>query len=472
MKVLFVTSEAVPFIATGGLGDVCGALPVEVKKKGIDIAVVLPLYSDINDRYLKDMKFIKSFNVGVAWRNQYCGVFSYEMSGVTYLFLDNEYYFKRDGIYGHYDDAERFAFYNRAVLEMIREIDFVPDIIHLNDWQSSLVPVYLKLFYRSDEMYYGIKAIITIHNIGYQGTFTPYILGDVLGIPEKSYGLLSYDSSVNFLKSAIVESNRVTTVSPTYAKEILDPWYAYGLDPLLREYSYKVSGILNGIDTKSFNPRTDKSITANYFIKDLSNKEECKKALLKEFSLEYDCSAVIGIVSRLVEHKGFDLVKFVFEDILSLGVKIVMLGSGDEMYENVFGDFAKRYPNSFGFRKGYIPQLSRQIYAGSDMFLMPSKTEPCGLSQMIALRYGTIPIVRETGGLKDTVCDYGNGEGNGFTFNNYNAHDMLNACMRANSIYSDETLWHNLVVRAMRCDNSWAKAAVNYVGLYEDIAMK
>lgn len=469
MNVIFVTSESVPFVATGGLGDVSGSLPIELKKKGLDISVVLPLYSSISSEYVKDMEFIASFNVTLGWRNQYCGVFKYQLNDVPYYFLDNEYYFKRNGVYGFFDDGERYAFFCRAVLEMIAHIDLVPDIIHLNDWQSSLIPLYLKIFYRSNPLFYSVKTITTIHNIAYQGMFSPFMLGDVLGIPEEYRELLLYNGDTNYLKSAIVESNIVSTVSPTYALEILDPWYAHGLAPLLNEYSFKLRGILNGIDTSFYDPKTDESIAINYTYRSIQRKKECKKALLAQFGLEYDERPVVSMVSRLVAHKGFDLVTYVFDDIINSGMRVILLGSGEEVYETTFSNYALKYPDSFGLKIGFIPELSKQIYAGSDMFLMPSQSEPCGLSQMIALRYGTIPIVRETGGLKDTVIDAGTGNGNGFTFSSYNAHDMLGACLRAKGLYENKELWDKLIVHAMKCDNSWANAANNYVYMYEEL---
>ncbi|MCL1830606.1 MAG: glycogen synthase GlgA [Oscillospiraceae bacterium] len=469
MRVLFAASEAVPFAATGGLGDVAGALPLALKKQEVNISVVLPLYESIKENYQNQLTFLDSFYVSVGWRNQYSGVFEYHNKGVRYLFLDNEYYFNRTGLYGYYDDAERFAFFARATIEMMIHIDLAVDIIHLNDWQTALVPVFLKLFYQQQKRFEQVKTVTTIHNIGYQGTFDPFIIGDVLGIDESNRNRLIYNYDANFLKSAVIESDRILTVSPTYATELLDPWYAYGLDGLLRQYSYKLTGILNGIDTTIFNPRTDKSIAANFSLRDLSGKMLCKQALLERFTLPDDGSPLIGIVSRLVAHKGFDLVCEVFDQLISSGYQVVVLGSGEARFEQTFNDFHMRYPDRFGLVLGYIPELSKQIYAGSDMFLMPSRTEPCGLSQMMALRYGSIPIVRETGGLKDTVTDSGDDKGNGFTFQSYDAYDMLNACLRAKDTYEDSELWQQLILRAMKCKNGWGNAAGQYVKFYEEM---
>ncbi len=469
MRVLYVTSESFPFAGTGGLGDVSGALPKALRNRKIAARVVMPLYGDIKPEFRNTMKFVTSFYVPVAWRNQYCGVFECNMNGVKYYFLDNEYYFKRTGLYGFYDDAERFSFFSRAVLEMLGRIDFRPQIIHVNDWQSALVPVYLDLYYRHLPRYYSIKTLATIHNIQYQGKYGLEIAEEVLGINRANVSIVEYNKCVNFLKGAITASDRVSTVSPTYAGEILDPWFSHGLDPLLNDNKFKLRGILNGIDTVLYDPETDPAIAANYSAADFSNKAKCKRDLLNEFSLEDDGSPVIGIVSRLVAHKGFDLVKHVLEYILMADMKVVMLGSGDYIYESFFADYAARFPDRFALRIGFIPDLARKIYAGSDMFLMPSKSEPCGLSQMLALRYGSIPIVRETGGLKDTVFDSGDGSGNGFTFTSYNAHDMLDACLRAKAGYENKEGWNILVERAMNCDNSWKKAASNYVDLYEEM---
>ncbi len=469
MKVLYVASEALPYMASGGLGDVAGSLPVALRKRLIGCRVVMPLYDGIKQELKDTMTFITSFTVPVAWRRQYCGIFEAKYNGVIYYFIDNQYYFKRDGIYGYYDDAERFAFFSRAVLEMIPYIDFKPDIIHCNDWQTALVPVYYSTMYAQAPGYENIKTVFTIHNIQYQGTYGKELIPEVLGIPGEASGVVEYNGDVNFMKGAIESANRVTTVSPSYANEIMDPWYSHGLDGILNERSWKLSGILNGIDTVLYDPETDKDIFENYSADDFKAKAKNKKALQELMGLPQKADTpLIGIVSRLVSHKGLDLVKAVLEELIqTTDVQIVVLGSGDWQYEEYFKDLAGRYPEQIAIRLGFIPSLSKKIYAGSDMFLMPSKAEPCGLSQMIALRYGSIPIVRETGGLRDSIHDSQDGEGNGFTFANYNAHEMLYTIRRAIEGYQNKKGWKILVKRAMECDNSWGKSANEYIKLYK-----
>lgn len=471
MKVLYVASEALPFAASGGLGDVAGSLPQALRRRMVGCRVVMPLYGSVPQEMREKMTYLTSFTVPVAWRRQYCGVFEAKYGGVTYYLLDNEYYFKRDSLYGHYDDAERFAFFSRAVLEMLPHIDFKPDILHCNDWQSALAIVYYALFYARMPGYENIKTIFTIHNIQYQGVYGHDLLNDVLGIPEQDYQVLAYDGDVNFMKGAIECANRVTTVSPTYANEILDPWYSHGLDSILRERSWKLSGILNGIDTISYNPETDNAIFFNYSAQDPANKAKNKQALQEHMGLEAQADApLIGMVTRLVSHKGLDIVRGMADELLNTSnAQMAILGSGDWQYENFFRDLAARYPGRVSAWIGFVPDLARKIYAGSDMFLMPSQSEPCGLSQMVALRYGTIPIVRETGGLKDSITDSGDGMGNGFTFNAYDAGELLRTVRRALEGYSHPEGWQMLVDRALRCDNSWAKSASEYINLYKTV---
>ncbi|MEE8705426.1 MAG: glycogen synthase GlgA [Oscillospiraceae bacterium] len=468
MKVLYCTSEARPFAATGGLADVAGSLPQALRQRLVGCRVVMPLYEDIPQDLREGMRFLTSLSVPVAWRRQYCGIFEARSGGVIYYFIDNQYYFKRHGLYGHYDDAERFAFFSRAILEMLPYIDFKPDIIHCNDWQTSMVPTYYSIFYANNDWYRGIKTVITIHNILYQGKYGKELVEDVLGIPNNDFSILEYDDCVNMLKSAIETSNRVTTVSPTYAQEILDPWFSSGLDGILRERQWKLSGILNGIDTNSYNPATDPDIYQNYTVDDISKKAENKRALQERLELMQDPNVpMIGMVTRMVSHKGLDLVKETLDGIMwKSNIQFVVLGSGDWEYENFFRDMQNKYPGRLCACIGFIPELSRKVYAGADLFLMPSKTEPCGLSQMIALRYGTIPIVRETGGLKDSVQDSGDGKGNGFTFQNYQSGDMVNAINRALEGYQNQEGWQLLVERAMRCDMSWGCSAKEYIKLY------
>lgn len=471
MKVLYVASEALPFIASGGLGDVAGSLPQALRKRLIGCRVVLPLYATIPQEMRDNMRFITSLSVPVAWRRQYCGIFEAKANGITYYLLDNQYYFKRDTIYGHYDDAERFAFFSRAVLEMLPYIDFHPDIIHCNDWQSALTPVYYSLMYAHREGYENIKTLFTIHNIQYQGVYGKEILEDVLGIAQRDEALLEYDGDVNFMKGAIECANRVSTVSPSYAQEILDPWYSHGLDTILNQRSWKLSGILNGIDTVSYDPAADQSLFANYSAEDPAGKIKNKLGLQEYMGLPVrEDVPLMGMVSRLVSHKGLDLVKAVLDELLeTTDIQVIVLGSGDWEYENFFREAAARHPGKLAIRIGFVPDLARKIYAGSDFFLMPSKSEPCGLSQMVALRYGSIPIVRETGGLRDSIQDSGDGEGNGFTFANYNAHEMLYTIRRALEGYQNQEGWAMLVKRALECDCSWGRSANAYIRLYKSM---
>ena len=471
MKVLYCTSEARPFAATGGLADVAGSLPQALRERLIGCRVVMPLYEEVPQELRDNMRFVTSLSVPGAWRRQYCGVFEARSGGVIYYLIDNQYYFKRKGLYGHYDDAERFAFLSRAALEMLPYIDFKPDIIHCNDWQTALVPIYYSIFYANNEWYRGIKTIITIHNIQYQGKYGKELVEDVLGIPKSENHILEYDDCVNLMKGAIETAHRVTTVSPTYAQEILDPWYSHELDGILRERSWKLTGILNGIDTVSYDPATDKDIYANYSADDFSNKAENKRALQERLCLAQDPDVpLIGMVTRMVAHKGLDLVKEALDQLMwETNAQFVILGSGDFEYENFFRDMQNKYPGRLCACFGFVPELSRKIYAGADIFLMPSKSEPCGLAQMISLRYGTIPVVRETGGLKDSIQDRGGGYGSGVTFRTYNSGDMLHALHRAIDGYYNRDGWRILVERAMRCDNSWGKSANEYIRLYREL---
>ncbi len=471
MKVLYAASEALPFIASGGLADVAGSLPQALRKRLIGCRVVMPLYDNIKQELKDSMKFITNISVPVAWRRQYCGIFEAKAGGVIYYLLDNQYYFKRDSLYGFYDDAERFAFFSRAILEILPHIDFKPDIIHCNDWQTALTPVYYSTMYAQRSGYENIKTVFTIHNIQYQGVYGEELIDNVVGIDHAHKNLLEYDGTVNLMKGAIETANAITTVSPSYAKEILDPWYSHGLDPILRERSFKLRGILNGIDVINYDPETDKDIFKNYTSDNIRGKYVNKRELQKLLGLpEKKDTPVMGMVTRLVSHKGLDLCKAVLDELLATtDIQLAVLGSGDYQYEEFFRSLAARYPDQVGLCLGFIPDLARKIYAGADLFLMPSKSEPCGLSQMVALRYGTIPIVRETGGLRDSVTDSGDNEGNGFVFSSYNAHDMLHAIKRAVAGYSDKEGWQILVKRAMDSDNSWGRSANEYIRLYKDV---
>lgn len=470
MNILFAASEARPFIASGGLADVIGALPKALLGAGCGCRVILPLYSDIPDEFRKKMQKIAEINVMLGWRSLYCGLFETVYNGVTFYFVDNEYYFKRRGIYGHFDDGERFAYFSKAVLECVKVMNFEPEIIHCHDWQTGMIPTFLNLFYRGDPKLSKIKTIFTIHNIQYQGNYDMYFAEDVLGIPESHRCTVEYDGRCNYMKAGIDQCDAVSTVSPTYAEEILDPWFAWGLDRLLRERTYKLAGILNGIDAESYDPSTDKEIPATFSKYDLSGKAKCKAELQKELGLEADPDKMlIGMVGRLVSHKGLDLVRAVCDRLMEGNVQIAVLGSGESAFEGFFRYMQEKYPGRISFVCGFIPSLARRIYAGSDVFLMPSKSEPCGLAQMIALRYGTIPIVRETGGLKDSIKDLGGIKGNGFTFQTYNADDMLGAIYRAQALYSDKTRWKEAVLNALSCDFSWDRSAGAYKHLYETV---
>jgi starch synthase len=473
MKILYAASEARPFAASGGLADVAGSLPQALVAEGHECAVVMPFYKNaISPEWQEKFTFLADFNVPVGWRAQYCGVFTYvSAEGVTYYFLDNEYYFRRDfGIYGYYDDAERFAYFSRAVLEMLFYVDFKPDIINSNDWQCALVPVYHHIYYKYNELLKDIRNVFTIHNIAYQGQYGLNLLEEILSVPRHMANIIEYDRDVNFMKGAIEVADKVTTVSPTYATEILDPWFAHGLDRILQTKQYKTCGFLNGIDVDFYDPQKDTDIPANFSAKSKAGKKECKRALLDEVGLPPDGDEpVLAIISRLVEHKGFDLIKHVFDDVVAKGYKVIVLGSGDSKYEKFFEEMKYRYPEKVAYINGFIPPLSKRIYAGSDIFLMPSKTEPCGLAQMISLRYGTVPIVRATGGLKDSIIDYGDENGIGFTFQTYDADDMFASIERAYDLYQDKKAWNALMNRAMKADFSWNVSARLYIGLYEEL---
>ena len=473
MKILFATSEALPFAMSGGLADVSGALPKALRRRFVGCRVVMPLYSSISAELREKMTFIGSITVPVSWRRQYCGIFEAHADGVIYYLIDNEYYFKRDMLYGYYDDAERFSFFSRAVLEIIPYIDFKPAIIHCNDWQTALVPVYLNEYYKANPFYGDIKTVFTIHNIQYQGKYGMELYNDLLGLKPGRESLIEYDGCVNFMKGAIQCADKVTTVSPTYSREILEPYYSHGLDNILKQFTYKLTGIVNGIDYDVYNPETDPMIFKNFTSKNIELKAVNKAELQKQMGLPQKADTpLIGIVTRLVKHKGLDLVKHVFEEILRADVQFVILGSGEYEFETFFYEMAQRHPDKVGLKLGFDATLAHRIYAGADMFLMPSKSEPCGLAQMVSLRYGTVPIVRETGGLNDTITDSGDGVGNGFTFKNFNAHEMEDAVWRALAGYRDQKGWGILRKRGMECNNSWSASAAAYIGLYKEISGK
>lgn len=475
MKVLFVTSEAHPFLKTGGLADVAFALPKALRALGIDVRVIMPKYSDISEYYKNNMKTLKEFNVNLGWRNQYVGLQYIEEEDIPFYFIDNEYYFKRKGAYGYYDDGERFSYFSKAVLESIKYMkDFKPHIIHNNDWHTAIIPVLMKEIYSNDKLYSSIQTILTIHNLRYQGVFSKEILGDLFSLGENCFAddKLKYYDSISFMKGGIIYSDRVTTVSETYAQEIQTPFYGEGLNGLLKGKSYKLSGIVNGIDYDIYNPKNDKEIYLNYSEENIENKNTNKQMLQQQLGLpENKDIPIIGIISRLVDQKGLDLIAEVMDDIMNLELQMVILGTGDNKYEKMFKYYAEKYPSKISSNIYFSNDLSKKIYAGSDFFLMPSLFEPCGIGQLIAMKYGTLPIVRETGGLKDTVLSYNEytGKGNGFSFTNYNARDMLYTIDRAINFYKDKSVFNNIVRNAMRTDNSWDSSAYKYIELYDDL---
>jgi len=476
MKILFAASEVAPFIKTGGLADVAGSLPNALAAAGHDVTVMLPLYEGIGEDWRKQMTFLKHFDVTLSWRHIYCGIFELKRAGVTYWFVDNEYYFKRWQLYGHFDDCERYAFFSRAVIETPGQLDWAPDIIHCNDWQTALVPIYLlEDKYRIPQLG-NAKSVFTIHNIEYQGRYGDQVLEDIIGL-NRSYfneGMLSYYDDVNLMKGAIMASNFVTTVSPTYAQELRLPFYAHGLSGVINEQANKIEGIINGIDVDLYNPATNPELTANFTTRALvKGKNECKLALQKAVGLDEDVNVpIIACVSRLVGHKGFSMVTDAIHQIMGMNVQMVVLGTGEWQYEEAFRNAAEQYPGRFAAKLAYSAPQATMIHACADIFLMPSVSEPCGLSQIIAMRYGTVPVVRETGGLRDTVPPYNKetGEGRGFTFSDINADDMVWALQSAVDLYfSSKTAWRAIQKAGMTADFSWDNSAQQYISIYERI---
>ena len=472
MKVLYAASEAVPFCKTGGLADVAGSLPPALAAQGVETAVILPLYRRVKERFADRLTFLCYDYVDLAWRHAYCGLFSLKKDGVTWYFLDNEQYFGRPELYGCADDGERFGFFSRAVVKMLDHLDFWPDVIHCNDWQTALIPIYLKDDGVREERYRSVRTVLTIHNIEYQGRYDPYCLGDLFGLDRGwvDDGTLLLDGDLNLLKGAILTADAVNAVSPTYAQELKNPYFAHRMEGILTQCGYKLSGVLNGIDMKLYDPAADPRIAANYTAEDVSGKAADKAALQKALGLRPEPETpIIAMVSRLVTHKGLDLIREVMGDIMELPVQFVLLGSGDAAYEDFFRHAAERWPERMAIRLGYDEALSMAIYAGADLFLMPSRSEPCGLSQMIAMRYGTVPIVRETGGLKDTVQPYEawRDAGTGFTFANYSSADMLHVLREAAYLYKDyPDAFARLRRRAMERDFSWNRSAGDYLKIY------
>lgn len=474
MKILFVTSEANPFIKTGGLADVSFALPKALHEKGEDVRIIMPKYEDISGDFTSKMTQLATFGVSVGWRNQYCGLQYLTYDGIPVYFVDNEYYFKRHGCYGYFDDGERFSYFCRAVMESVKYMDdFYPDVIHCNDWQTGMVPLYLSEVYKDRPEFCKAKSIFTIHNLKYQGVFSRSVIQELLGIGEEYFSedKIKFYDGISFMKAGIVYADKITTVSKTYAKEIQTAYYGEGLDGLLRQKSAKLVGITNGIDYSSNDPKKDKYIV-NYGLTTLKNKAVNKEMLQQLAGLPVNSDVpVIAMVTRLVKQKGLDLVTRVIEDILKMNVQLIVLGTGDNDYQDFFEYYASSYPAKIASFIQFDNAIASKVYAGSDILLMPSLFEPCGLSQMIAMAYGTLPLVRETGGLSDTVIPYNEftGDGNGFSFTNYNAHDMLNVIEYAVSCYQDKKTWTKLVKNAMRTKYEWKTQADEYLKIYNEI---
>ena len=475
MQIVFASAECAPFVKTGGLGDVAGSLPAALVRAGAEVIVMVPKYATIKDEYKAQMEHFSDFYVSLGWRNEYCGLEKLEHDGVTYMFVDNERYFARDYPYGFFDDGERFAFFSKAITESLQHLpaDFECDILHCNDWQTALAPVFLREFYQGLPLYDRVKTVFSIHNVAFQGQFSDTVMEDILGvahIPAAATQLRCDACSINYMLGALHYADAITTVSPTYASEIQTPEFGEGLDGVLRERSYALQGILNGIDAAAFDPATDKRIAANYTVDDRSGKAVCKAKLQEELGLEVrDDRPLMVMVTRLTRQKGMDLVMYALDRILSGGVQVAVLGTGDRDYEDGLRYFQDKYPGTMAARIEFDPALSQRMYAAADMFLMPSKFEPCGLSQIIAMRYGTLPIVRETGGLKDTVIPYNEftGEGTGFSFTNFNGDEMGDAVFRAARLFWDNReAWNQLVTQAMSQDFSWTRSADKYLDLY------
>lgn len=475
MQIVFASAECAPFVKTGGLGDVAGSLPAALVRAGAEVIVMVPKYATIKDEYKAQMEHFSDFYVSLGWRNEYCGLEKLEHDGVTYMFIDNERYFARDYPYGFFDDGERFAFFSKAITESLQHLPagFECDILHCNDWQTALAPVFLREFYQGLPLYDRVKTVFSIHNVAFQGQFSDTVLEDILGvahIPAAATQLRCDACSINYMLGALHYADAITTVSPTYAGEIQTPEFGEGLDGVLRERSYALQGILNGIDVAGFDPATDKRIAANYTVEDRSGKAVCKAKLQEELGLEVrDDRPLMVMVTRLTRQKGLDLVMYALDRILAGGVQVAVLGTGDRDYEDGLRYFQDKYPGTMAARIEFDPALSQRMYAAADMFLMPSKFEPCGLSQIIAMRYGTLPIVRETGGLKDTVQPYNEftGEGTGFSFTNFNGDEMGDAVFRAARLFWDNReAWNQLVTQAMSQDFSWTRSADKYLDLY------
>ncbi len=479
-NILIVASEAIPYMKTGGLADVVGSLPGYIDKDNYDVRVIMPKYACMDEKFLPELTQVCHFDVNLNWRKQYAGILKATHDGVVYYFVDNEFYFAGSSPYNQiYEDVEKFAFFSKAVLDALKYIDFMPDVIHCNDWQTGLLPVFLKTIYGSDNFYFGIRTVFSIHNMKFQGRWKIDEVADITGLPQHifAYDKLESYGEANYLKGGIVYADKVTTVSPTYAYEITTPEGGEGLDGLMSARREDLYGIVNGIDYDEYNPSTDKYVKNHFSAEDISGKKLCKKSLQKSVGLPVkDDVFMIGMVSRMTDQKGFDLVEYILDEMLNaLDIQLVVLGTGEEKYENMFRYFQSKYPDKVSATIGYSEEVAHQIYASCDAFLMPSLFEPCGLSQMMAMRYGTIPIVRETGGLKDTVMAYNEYEdtGDGFSFDNYNADDMYHVIQYAYSVYSNYPMkWEKIIKRAMNEDFSWDASARRYEELYDSIIIK
>ena len=476
MKVLFTVSECVPFIKSGGLADVAGSLPKELKRLGTDVRVIMPKYGSISEEFKQEMKRVAEFTVQVGWRNQYCGIEELSYNGITFYFVDNEQYFKRDHLYGYFDDGERFAFFNHAVLQGLAQIQFYPDVIHCHDWHTGMIPFLLKKKYQMIKEYAEIKSVFTIHNLQFQGIMPKEALNDLLNLDDRYFNMeeLEFYGNINFMKGALVAADKITTVSPTYLKEIQTDYFGEKLNGVLVKRNEDLSGILNGIDEDIYNPETDLNLVKNYCTATIHDKEENKRSIQQKFGLPQSDVPLIAMITRLTKQKGLELVQAVFHEIVSENIQMIVLGTGDPEFEQFFREMEGMYGEKFKAYIGFNEDLAHQLYAGADLFLMPSKFEPCGLGQLIALKYGTVPIVRETGGLNDTVQPYNefSGEGNGFSFTKFNAHDMLYTIRRAIYFYQEQEIWDQLIISAMEMKYSWAQSAFKYNQLYSGLVSR
>ena len=471
MKILYVTSEAAPFAASGGLGDVLGVLPLAISDKGVNTEVIMPLYSSMKEEHSRELVFVSDISFRLSWRNTGASIYKCERGGVTYYFVENHYYFDRVKLYGEYDDGERFAFFSMAVIEFMKQTKNVPDILHANDWQAALCVIYLKTLYSHDKALSKIRTVYTVHNIEYQGKYDPYILGDVFSLDRSYYSTVEYDGCINLTKGALVTSDYVTTVSPNYAHELRHDFFAFGLARIIDGISDKMCGVINGIDYTSFSPSAGNDIYENYTVRTAkSGKAANKSALRHDLSLPDDPRIpLIVMITRLTAGKGIDLVLHVADELLSENVQLVVLGTGEAEYEAAFTSLEERHPDKMRALIKFDRALSKKMYAGADIFLMPSKSEPCGLAQMIACSYGAVPVVRSVGGLFDSIIPYGEENSNGFRFDNYNAHELLFAIKRAIALYEDKTEWDALVARAMTSDFTWERSAEKYLEIYENL---